>query len=312
MVSRWLSVYEENERGYLEAQYYYFDERGFMQTGWLEDRGYLFYLLPSGRLAGYNGLEEIDGCQYVFQDGYVLRNRDITIDGQNYITDTNGKVINVTTDKTEENIQISGKLDQMSYLNGYRRKAGISDLVYDDALTQTAKQLYGTELSLSSVYSAASSMTGRNIRHIAFVDATAFQGSSFIYLTTEAVEMIQNPWFTRAGYYKGTSSIIVILASYDQEEAQILSPTIAQGEWIKESGRYKYRRTDGSYAADEWLNHPGDGKWYHFDSQGYMQTGWFQDVDGTWYYLDPNTGAMLTDATTPDGYVVGENGAWLG
>ena len=38
-----------------------------------------------------------------------------------------------------------------------------------------------------------------------------------------------------------------------------------------------------------------------------MATGWVQ-VDNKWYYLD-GSGAMLANTTTPDGHVVGADGA---
>lgn len=68
------------------------------------------------------------------------------------------------------------------------------------------------------------------------------------------------------------------------------------------------------------------GTWYYFNASGAMQAGW-QKIDGSWYcfaasgamlhdcwagnyYLGPS-GAMLTDARTPDGYYVGADGAWV-
>lgn len=41
-----------------------------------------------------------------------------------------------------------------------------------------------------------------------------------------------------------------------------------------------------------------------------MVTGWVQ-LDGKWYYLDTETGAMYENSVTPDGYMVGADGAWI-
>lgn len=54
-----------------------------------------------------------------------------------------------------------------------------------------------------------------------------------------------------------------------------------------------------------------DGKWYYLNpSDGDMATGW-KMVDGKWYYLNPANGDCLINTTTPDGYRVDENGAWV-
>lgn len=55
----------------------------------------------------------------------------------------------------------------------------------------------------------------------------------------------------------------------------------------------------------------GDNKWYFFENannseEGKMQLGWKQ-VSGDWYYFGAD-GAMLENATTPDGYQVGADG----
>ena len=41
-----------------------------------------------------------------------------------------------------------------------------------------------------------------------------------------------------------------------------------------------------------------------------MATGWLKD-NGNYFYLDPATGAMVTNARTPDNYWVNESGEWV-
>ena len=41
-----------------------------------------------------------------------------------------------------------------------------------------------------------------------------------------------------------------------------------------------------------------------------MQTGWVKS-NGKWYYLDKSSGKMVVSTTTPDGYAVGPDGAWI-
>ena len=57
-----------------------------------------------------------------------------------------------------------------------------------------------------------------------------------------------------------------------------------------------------------------DGNWYLLNNQhngnyGAMLTGW-QEVDGKWYFMD-NSGKMLSETRTPDGYYVGADGHWM-
>lgn len=305
---RWMAVYEKNGK-YTQGEWYRFDSNGIMQTGWVQEGDKTFYLKPDGRMIQGEAVETIDGRTYVFAyQNFLLKNGDITIDGVTYTTDGNGCVSTNIVDKTLENTNPSGQSDQMDYLNAYRRQKGISDLSYDSDLTGVAKAAYdyGKNINLSTVYSLAVN-TGHHIRHVAFIRATAAENSSYIYLTEDAVNAVQNLWFTRAGYYKADGTIMVIMAAYDQEEASQLAPEEIPGRWVNSSGRFKYLKADDTYVVNCWFKSPTDGKWYHFDESGYMQIGWFQDMDGKWYYLSPETGEMMTD-TTVDGYSVGPDG----
>lgn len=51
------------------------------------------------------------------------------------------------------------------------------------------------------------------------------------------------------------------------------------------------------------------GKWYYVSSSGAMLVNaWIKD-NGKWYYL-ASSGKMLRNTYTPDGYYVGNSGAW--
>lgn len=81
----------------------------------------------------------------------------------------------------------------------------------------------------------------------------------------------------------------------------------AADQWKKDGKGWWYRYADGNYPSARWAKI--GGKWYFFDENGYMKTGWIKDK-GTWYYCE-DSGAMLTGTTTPDGYAVGRDGAWV-
>lgn len=124
----------------------------------------------------------------------------------------------------------------------------------------------------------------------------------------------------------------------------------ASGEWKQNTpGSWTFKKEDGTSARNEWLKINGawylfgdkgtmladwvqlNGTWYYLDPvNGDMKTGW-QLIGGSWYYLNQESGAMaagwiqsgdkwyyleasgrmMASATTPDGYYVDENGAWV-
>ena len=99
--------------------------------------------------------------------------------------------------------------------------------------------------------------------------------------------------------------------------------------WKKDGQGWIYIKQDGNQAAGEWVR---DGQTdYWIDPDGYMATGWRQFAGGDWYYFRSNgakavdywvmdygkwfylgaQGVMLAGTRTPDGYVLGADGAWI-
>ena len=127
---------------------------------------------------------------------------------------------------------------------------------------------------------------------------------------------------------------VAVAAALSMMMTTMVSPAataIPTGRWEQsmQTGAWKYRSVTGEYAADQWLFE--NGKWYRFDKDGNMITGWYQNpvtkdwyylwangsmatgwvpVGGRWYYLSAS-GEMAHDGTTPDGYKVNANGAWV-
>lgn len=78
------------------------------------------------------------------------------------------------------------------------------------------------------------------------------------------------------------------------------------GQWIGSTDAgWKYLKDDGTYATNGWQQ--DNGLWYYFDQNGNMLHD--QWVEGK-YYLGSD-GSMYVNATTPDGYRVGADGAWI-
>lgn len=66
-----------------------------------------------------------------------------------------------------------------------------------------------------------------------------------------------------------------------------LSMTSLAGQWVQDEIGWRYQSDDGSYLSNTWKEI--EGKQYYFGSGGYM----------------------LSNTTTPDGYRVGADGAWI-
>lgn len=79
--------------------------------------------------------------------------------------------------------------------------------------------------------------------------------------------------------------------------------TVSEG-WKQDNTGWWYQNADGSYPANSWKEI--NGVWYYFEGNGYMASNkWIGN-----YYVGAS-GAMLTNTTTPDGYQVGADGAWI-
>lgn len=70
--------------------------------------------------------------------------------------------------------------------------------------------------------------------------------------------------------------------------SMVLTFSSFAGEWKQDDNGWRYQNDDNSY-----------------------KTGWHQDVDGKWYYLDFESGYMLVNSKTPDGFFVDNKGVWM-
>ena len=118
--------------------------------------------------------------------------------------------------------------------------------------------------------------------------------------------------------------------------------------WVYDSTGWWLKYADGSYAkgnittdaAGKQVEIPHwefiNGKWFAFGASGYIRTGWIYDpvykhwfcidvnrgmltgwqlLNNKWYYFNPvsdgTRGRLFVNTTTPDGYKVGADGAWI-
>jgi len=296
-------------------KWYYFNESGVMQIGWLFFDNDWFYLQSDGSaIIGDSLIQEIDGFYYMFNlHGTIYRNESITREGLLYTFDEQGRIIYSGDDKYAGTDYRYNSKNQLDYINFTRKEKGITPLIHDNNLNIVAKQAFDfatanqDSITLNKVYSLTANQTQNNVIHVAYIQCGASAKGYSLFLTSGAEEVLLNLWYTRVGYYKQGTSIMIILAAYEGEAATQLSPELAQGQWLLDSGEWKYRRNDDTYAISCWIKNPADGEWYHFDENGYMNKGWFQDMDGKWYYFDLKSGVMQVNKTV-DGYLLDSDG----
>lgn len=73
--------------------------------------------------------------------------------------------------------------------------------------------------------------------------------------------------------------------------------------WVLQNNKFYLIGADG-YMISGWAN--VNGEWYYMGTDGVMCNGWVFIKD-SWYYFD-NTGKMMSDSTTPDGYILDTSG----
>lgn len=116
-----------------------------------------------------------------------------------------------------------------------------------------------------------------------------------------------------------TAAAALFLAGCVTMEAAASNPN-----WYQDSQGWHYYKTNTQYAKNEFV--AVDGKIYSFDDRGVLQSGWISrnnkyyyaqedgalctgwiEADGKKYYLQAD-GSRLTDAVTPDQYLVDSQG----
>jgi putative cell wall binding repeat-containing protein len=110
-----------------------------------------------------------------------------------------------------------------------------------------------------------------------------------------------------AGAWVNSNSIKVSRDKADAVKREVEAEQ-SVGTWTKDEKGYRFIDNKGYVARSSWKKI--NGEWYFFDNNAYMVTGWYL-VNNAWYYMDAQSGAMLKNTTTPDGYKVGIDGAYI-
>ena len=145
--------------------------------------------------------------------------------------------------------------------------------------------------------------------------------------------MMSNEWkfYNNRWYYlKSSGAMASNEWIYDQGNWYFvkLSGAMAIQEWVYIQGKWYYFESSGVMKKSTWFFYRGDwyyltdsgallrddwfyygDTWYYVKGSGAMASNEWVQVQGKWYYLD-SSGKMLRNTYTPDGYYVGNSGAW--
>ena len=124
--------------------------------------------------------------------------------------------------------------------------------------------------------------------------------------------MMSNEWKfynNRWYYFKSSGAMASQEWVYIQGKWYYLADSgkMKKSTWVYDRDAWYYLTDSGALLRDDWFYY-GD-TWYYVKGSGAMASNEWIQVQGKWYYLD-SSGKMLRNTYTPDGYYVGNSGAW--
>ena len=330
---------KENREDYrlvFDAQYYY-DQNPDLQEAVGADPEALFeHFVTFGTKEGRSGNAEFNLKAYVFNNPDLLLKykKDWSEYCKHYVTvgkaegrlasvqESQGDVIGTWTTTYDESLvrttnvklaasRINGKILQPGELmsfsdtilsrtvaNGYVSAPAIKRYEVGGGICQVSSTLHAAmALGMMPVierysHSEAVPYLPRGL------DATISEG----YLDLKFINPYDEPIQILASAENG--ALTVTIQYYDESKAQ---------EETKANAAVEKAHTPQIVTAGQWIE--TNGRWWYDNGDGtYRQNGWFWidgDRNGTaeCYYFDQD-GWMLSNCTTPDGYVVNKDGAW--
>lgn len=294
----------------IDDAWYHFDAAGWVQTGWLWDAGSWYYLAEETDGTDYHAgwmytyYRFIDGKLYYFvQDGRMAQNEVLS-----YAVRASASEFDEEDRCDFDCLGADGafvegwaNIPEITLQRSYNYEFVGTTTVSGGRIYQTLTDsdfIYWQQIDGSWYYFQPYNYLGQRIGDPSF-ESDESRFAYFLMATGWCRPVGESSW-----YYLGTSGAM-------------------QTGWVNDGGTLYWLTESGAMATD-WQKI--GGTWYYFNASGAMQTGW-QKIDGSWYcfaasgamlhdcwvgnYYLGSSGAMLTDARTPDGYYVGADGAWV-
>lgn len=229
---------------------YHFDQDGYMDTGWLQEKGQRYYLKADGTLQK-GWLKDQDAWYYLKEDGAMATGWVLDKDTYYYLN--------------AEGTMVTGWIED----NGHTYYLGENGAMATGWLDWDGNTYY------------FDSSGGMAVGWITVDDKS-------YYMREDGAMTIG--WLTDGGksYFMnadGSKAVSTWIESEGKRYYLDEEGTLKPAGWISLDNTWFYIQSDGS-AATGWLQ-LGD-KWYYLKNDGAMATGWITDDNGKAYFLKNN------------------------
>jgi glucan-binding YG repeat protein len=267
----------------IDGKYYYFDDGGYMLTGWQTIHSNKYFFKNSGEMAHS---EWVGPKHDQWVDYYGIRMFNMWVDNGRYYVDNNGY-----WDPNKKARSTGWKKDN----NGWWFSTGDGMLGYaKNCFMEIDRQMYYFN-SQGYMMTGWQQPNGPSGKWMYFGNDGAQRHEQWVgnYWVDRMGYMVTNAWVDDEKYYVG-----------------------ANGAWIPDYGKPKWKKDSvGWWYDDGYGGYPKstfktiNGQTYYFNSSGYMVTGWFSEDNYTWYFLKSD-GAMKKNAWEGN-YWLGEDGIMM-
>ena len=302
----------------IDDTWYYFDENGrtFVRQGIHEIDGKVYCFDEKGALEKQNQWVEIGGkWKYWMVNGEYYKEEWLNLDGETYYLDENGDA--VTGWK-----EIKEKWYYFNENAAMAKDTWIGDYYVDISGVWKPEIMKEQWISSGDRWWYRHSDGSYTTSDWEWIHGKWYYFDASGWMMT-GWQMIENKWYYL--YHDGAMAKDTWIGDYYVDISGVWKPEIMKEQWISSGDRWWYRHSDGSYTTSdwEWIH----GKWYYFDASGWMMTGW-QWIENSWYYLYDHgamasdiwvgnyylkaNGKMAVSEWVQDGrYYVDENGLWV-
>ena len=263
---------------YIGSKWYYFDQNGWMVTGWQKVKGSWYYMESKGAMVN-SGWKWINSkCYYFDKNGKMAANT--WIDGS-YV-DASGTWVKDKKQEPDKWIRSSGRWWYRHGDGTYTR----SDWEYIGNkwyyFDQNGWMITGWQKVSGSWYYMESN--GARV-----ADGWKWINNKCYYFDKNG-KMAADTWID--GSYVDASGVWIKDKKQEPEN-------VTKTGWVQYSGHWMYYNTDGSYVKSNWKS--VNNIWYYFDQNGWMATGWITLSSGK-YYLNPAKNSNGVEGAMLKGY----------